>query len=161
MEAPLFRSRSEEGVTPYLLPFGNAEDGLYLSSTMPDLMPTTSGHRTHKGEHSIREDAWGYIEFLPESNRGHLESVLASAKAFRQAHTGQKGFFTTFQYLAEAPDPLWTRHLPFPELPGFALLTTVLGNSIVDGGFTFMDTHSFWVLYGQHLPDYRRRCGHE
>jgi hypothetical protein len=152
MNKPLFQSRRAKGITPDRLPFGHEEEGRYVKTALPDLLPTTSGPRTHKGERQYLESCWGGIEFLPESNHEFLLDVLAAAKEFRQAHTGRSGFATEFHYLPKPPYPLWTKHLPYPEYSDFEKLLPVLGDSRVDGGFVFVDTHSFWDIYGQHIP---------
>jgi len=156
MDDPLFDSCRAKGITPHRLPNATEENGVYTWTAMPDLIPTSSGQRMHKGaEHLFLENSWRAIEFLPDSNYEFLQSTLRSARAFREGHTGRTGFFTAFHYLPEPPHPLWTRHLSCPEFPNFERrFPTFNHQSPVDGGFAFFDTHSLWAIYGQQIPDY-------
>jgi hypothetical protein len=155
VKSPPFQSRSARGKTPHQLAVGDERDGLYLVSSVPDLYPITSGIHPQTGRQlRCQEEDWGSIEFLPDSNRQFIDEALISAWEFRSGHVAPSGFATEIQYIPQHPFPLWTRHLPCPVFHDFERWEPELGDRLVEGGFAFVDTHSFWAIYGQHLPDF-------
>ena len=153
LQTPPFQSRRDQGKTPYQFALGDEREGQFSPSALPDLYPVTLDVRAPSTLHQFRysEAAWGWIEFLPNSNRDFIEEVLVSAREFRGTHRTPQGYSSAFQYLPQHPYPLWTLGLSRPELPAFEAWTPLLGDRPVAGGFAFVDTCSFWAIYGQHI----------
>lgn len=153
VKSPPFQSNRAQGITPSPLAVGDERNGLYSSTIQPDLYPITSGTRPYL-ERQLRLAGWGSIELLPDSNSEFVDEFMVSARELRRVHSGPGGFATDWQYSPQPPFPLWTRHLPCPAFPDFDTQLLLLDDMLVVGGFAFLDTHSFWAIYGQYLPDF-------
>lgn len=105
---------------------------------------------------SLHEDDWRQIEFVPHTNRAHIEKELHSLAAFRKQYRRDQGWSKVYIRHGH-PVPLAARQLRFEEMPALSLSPLHIGSGppwggLVKGGFALSDS-SNWFIYGQRTSD--------
>jgi hypothetical protein len=107
---------------------------------------------------SLHEDDWRQIEFVPLTNRAHIDKELNALASFKQQHRSGPGW-TNVYVRREHPTPLAAVGLRFANMPRLPVSAVWLGpappsGGLVKGGFALSDSTN-WSLYGQRSPDGR------
>jgi len=105
---------------------------------------------------SIHEDDWRQIEFVPLTNRTHIEKELQALTSFKQQHRRGPGW-TSVYIRREHPTQLVATGLDFAKMPSLPVSTLWLGSGppwggLVKGGFALAES-SNWFIYGQRAPE--------